>query len=67
MPIRPSNLADVPQAIEDVLLIGMAKDPERRFQTVTELADAYANAAVGSSDAIAARAARLASEHPWAA
>jgi len=65
-PVQPSHLAKVPKDVEDVLMIGMAKEPAERFQTVAELAQAFARAARGElGDALQARAARLASEQPW--
>jgi serine/threonine protein kinase len=35
---------DIPTAIEDILLKSLQKDPARRFQTATEMADAIATA-----------------------
>ncbi len=66
MPPRPSSIADLSLAIDDVLAIGLAKDRARRFQTAAELAGALADAAAGSaSPAIAARAAQLQARWPW--
>jgi serine/threonine-protein kinase len=66
MPPRPSAVVAVPPAIDDVLMIALAKDPAARFQTATELADALAAAAVGKlGRALARRAAELEELHPW--
>ncbi|MEO8552222.1 MAG: serine/threonine-protein kinase [Kofleriaceae bacterium] len=42
---RPSSFADVPQAIEDVLAVAMAKDPASRFASALEFAERMAAAA----------------------
>jgi len=65
-PVQPSHWTKISKGVEDVLLIGMAKNPDDRFQSADELARAFANAVQGRlSDALEARAARLAAEHPW--
>ncbi len=43
-PRRPTDIADVPPEIDLVLAIGMAKNPDQRFGTATELAAALAAA-----------------------
>jgi len=47
-PRRPTQLADVPAEIDLVLAIGMARDPERRFATAAELAEALEGAFSGA-------------------
>ncbi|HEX5059943.1 MAG TPA: serine/threonine-protein kinase [Kofleriaceae bacterium] len=47
-PRRPSELVDLPPEIDLVLAIGMAKNPEHRFASATELAAALAAAFAGA-------------------
>jgi serine/threonine-protein kinase len=47
MPPQPSAVGDLALAIDDVLLVALAKSPEERFASAHELADALASAAVG--------------------
>jgi eukaryotic-like serine/threonine-protein kinase len=47
-PRRPTQLADVPGEIDLVLAIGMARDPDRRFETAAELAEALEGAFSGA-------------------
>jgi len=47
MPVRPSGIAQVPPAIEAVLHIALAKDPDQRFATAAELAAAFSAAVRG--------------------
>ena len=47
-PRRPTDLADVPPEVDLVLAIGMAKHPEHRFASATELAAALAAAIRGA-------------------
>jgi serine/threonine-protein kinase len=47
-PRRPTEIADVPPEIDLVLAIGMAKNPQLRFATATELAAAIAAAFAGA-------------------
>lgn len=46
-PRRPTDIADVPPEIDLVLAIGMAKNPDARFATAAELAEALAAAFAG--------------------
>ncbi|HTR55682.1 MAG TPA: serine/threonine-protein kinase [Kofleriaceae bacterium] len=48
-PARPSTLARVAPAIEDVLAVAMAKDPRRRFDSALEFARAFVAARRGRS------------------
>jgi eukaryotic-like serine/threonine-protein kinase len=50
MPPRPSDLAQVPAAIDAVLAIGLAKAPGDRFSSAAELAAAIAGALSGRVD-----------------
>ena len=66
MPTAPSSSARVPEDVELVLAIGLAKAPEARFQRAEDLADAFAAAASGRLDeAIRERARKLLAENPW--
>jgi eukaryotic-like serine/threonine-protein kinase len=47
MPPQPSAVGDLAGAIDDVLLVALAKAPEERFASAHELADALAAASVG--------------------
>jgi eukaryotic-like serine/threonine-protein kinase len=49
-PRRPSSLASLPDDVDTVLAIGLAKDPAKRFATAAELADALAAALTGALD-----------------
>lgn len=65
-PPPPSALGDVPPGIDDVLAVGLAKDPDERFTSGAELADAFAHAAAGHRPPeLQRRAARLLERHPW--
>jgi tetratricopeptide (TPR) repeat protein len=63
-PPRPSDLVPVPAAIEDVVLRCLAKDPERRYPSVQELAGdllaAVAHARAHAGQTVAAPAPRAA-------
>ena len=66
MPTRPSALAELPEDVDRVLAIGMAKDRADRFGTPAELAAAIAFAADGQLDAATrARADALVTRHAW--
>ena len=66
MPLRPSSLASMPDAIDSVLAIGMAKKPEDRFQNATELVEALAAACDGElDDSLVERARSVVAETPW--
>ena len=66
MPPRPSEIAHVPIAVDEVLAIALAKRPEDRFATASALVDALEDAL---SDRIVpelrARARRLTDRLPW--
>jgi serine/threonine-protein kinase len=62
-PLRPSALAPVHAAVEDVLALALAKAPEARFQTASELARAFQMAHRGDlPDELVRRAEAL---PPW--
>jgi serine/threonine-protein kinase len=46
-PVRPSTLGRVPEAVENVLAVGMAKDPRRRFTSAAQFARAFISARRG--------------------
>ncbi|MBI5499003.1 MAG: protein kinase [Deltaproteobacteria bacterium] len=63
MPVRPSVAAPVPDAVEAVLRIGLARAPGERWATALELRDAFLAALDGALEpGIPERAARL---PPW--
>jgi eukaryotic-like serine/threonine-protein kinase len=63
MPLRPSAIAPVPPALEQVLLIAMAKEPVARFPSALELAAAFRAARAGTlPDELARHAMTL---RPW--
>jgi eukaryotic-like serine/threonine-protein kinase len=66
MPVRPSALATLPDQIDLVLRIALAKDPAERFQSGADLADAL-EAAIRSRlpDRERRRAASLLATMPW--
>jgi serine/threonine-protein kinase len=67
MPARPSSVGTLPEPLDDVLLIGLAKDPANRFASATELAEALAQAAANRlPSALRSRARVLLRMHPWA-
>ena len=67
MPHRPSDLMpSLASDVDAVLAIALAKRPEDRFGSATELAIALASAVSGRRDlALRARADALLANHPW--
>ncbi len=66
MPPRPSSLARVSPDVEAVLAVGLAKDPNARFQSGRELAEAFRSALDGAlSPELRERAARLVAGTAW--
>jgi serine/threonine-protein kinase len=67
MPARPRIFArSIPDDVERVLLLGLAKDPVDRFQTVGELATCLAAAFAEGLDATTrTRATALLAKYPW--
>jgi eukaryotic-like serine/threonine-protein kinase len=66
MPVQPRELADVSPQIEAVLAIALAKDPNQRFASAGELAQALGDAAAGQlSRALVDRAERILALTPW--
>lgn len=67
MPPRPSQVAALPPAFDEVLAVALAKPPDQRFASPDELADALADAARDRvTDRLCARAAALLDRHAWA-
>lgn len=68
MPLRPSDLTKLPEEVDLVLAVALAKDPGERFETAAQLAQALDAATRGRIEpATAARARRLLEELPWGA
>ena len=68
MPVRPSHIAKVPEAVELVLATALAKDPADRFASATELATALDSASRGRVEpALAAHARAVLAALPWGA
>jgi hypothetical protein len=66
-PRRPGSLTSVPEDVDLVLAIGLAKDATERFGTAAELVDALAAALTSSLDErIRARGRRLIARAAWA-
>jgi hypothetical protein len=66
VPTAPSTLADIPEDVELVLAIGLAKSPDDRFQRSEDLASAFERAARSSLDeATRDRARKLLAKFPW--
>jgi len=67
LPLRPSDLAELPASVDDVLRVGLAKDPAARFDTAEAFAAALRDAArKRRTGAIAARAESLDATRTWA-
>lgn len=65
-PVRPSAIASLHRDVDLALAIGLAKDPERRWNRVAELREALARALEGRLDpASRARGLEITSRHPW--
>ncbi|MCA9563581.1 MAG: serine/threonine protein kinase, partial [Myxococcales bacterium] len=66
MPIRPSQILDLPEEIDLVLAVGLAKLPEERFQTCDDLLSALEEARSGRlSPELARRADLILQRNPW--
>jgi serine/threonine-protein kinase len=66
MPVAPSSLADLPPDVDRWLALAMAKDPEARWPTGSELAEQFARALRGElSDQVRADAAHVLHMTPW--
>jgi serine/threonine-protein kinase len=65
-PARPGDLARLPEDVERVLALALAKDRERRFASAATFADALRQALRGRLDRRARQEAdALIAEHPW--
>ncbi|HSO31315.1 MAG TPA: serine/threonine-protein kinase [Labilithrix sp.] len=68
MPLRPSHIAKLPEALDLVLAIALAKEPEDRFAAATELAAALDAALRGKIDPrLGAHARAVLAALPWGA
>ena len=66
MPARPSLLAPLPEDIDRVLAVVLAKDSTKRFRTAAELSTALKRAAAGDLDpGTRALAREILAETPW--
>ena len=66
MPQAPTSVAQLDPDMDLALAVALAKDPDLRFQTANELADALEAAARGRlSPDIVGRAKRILTVHPW--
>jgi serine/threonine-protein kinase len=66
VPVRPSALADVPEDIDLVLALALAKRREDRFDSGGELGDAMLAAVRGGvDDELRRRAERAVARYPW--
>jgi len=66
VPVQPSTLRDIPEQLDHVLAVALAKDRDNRFASGAELSAAFAAAAEGDADDwLARRAEALVLEHPW--
>jgi serine/threonine-protein kinase len=66
-PRRPSAIADVPDQLDLVLAIGMAREPEKRFATAGELSAAIADAFAGTLPETVAARGRALDGQGWSA
>jgi len=65
-PVKPSGLARIPEDVERVLAIGLAKSAEERFQSARQLADALRAATEGElPPELRRRAEALLRAMPW--
>jgi serine/threonine-protein kinase len=68
MPARPGSLTTLPEEVDLVLSIALAKDPARRFASADELATALVRATRGEiSHILRARANAVLRQRPWRA
>jgi tRNA A-37 threonylcarbamoyl transferase component Bud32 len=68
MPLRPSDLAKLPESVDEVLAIALAKDPNDRFETATMLFAALEAATRGRIEpALSAHARGVLAALPWGA
>jgi serine/threonine-protein kinase len=68
MPSRPSVSARIPEDVDDVLALALAKSPDDRFSTALELADALDAAMSGTlSRELRERASQVLATTPWKA
>jgi serine/threonine-protein kinase len=68
MPPRPTQTARLPDALDDVLAVAIAKDPDHRFASASDLADAVEAGVRGQVLAgVSERASRALAQHPWGA
>lgn len=66
LPPRPSTIAPLDPALDDVLAIAIAKNPKDRFETAGELVRALREATAGTiADDLARRAKRITNARPW--
>jgi eukaryotic-like serine/threonine-protein kinase len=67
MPRRPSAIGrNVPESLDAVLAIALAKRPEDRFDSALSFAQAFVSACEGAVDAdLLERASKLLRAHPW--
>jgi len=66
MPLRPSAIAPVDAALDDVLLLALTKSRDDRFATAADLVTAYDAATTGTlPDTLIARARAVATRQPW--
>jgi len=65
-PPAPSRLVRVPEGVDAALAVGMAKDPELRFQDATTFAEALSQALDGYRlGGVERRAIRVLESNPW--